>query len=130
MINLKKQLIGDDILVEISGDNRNQVVQSFWSFWNSEATSGEFCWTNDGFGGSFCGYFWTTIEKLKKSCCRIELNKLVGVNGDITPDMERYAEKLGENYFNSIKTENFYKVSFSGNGEFKLIENREKEDTI
>lgn len=127
MINLKKQSFGDEILVEISGDNRNSVVQQFWSFWNHEATNGEFSWTNDGFGGKYCGYFWTNEDRLRKSCREIELNKLVGANGEITKELEDYSCALGETMYNSIINEIFYKITPNGSGGYKLIENKEIE---
>jgi hypothetical protein len=130
MINLKKQSFGDEILVEISGDDRNNVVRQFWSFWNHQATNGEFIWTNDGFGDKYCGYFWTDTGRLKQCCENIELNKLAGVDGEITPQLEEYSKISGESFFNSITNESFYRIVPDGIGGYKLVDNVVKEDTI
>lgn len=109
MINFKKQLLGSEVIVEISGNNRNEVVQNFWSFWNHGATNGEFCWTNDGGGDNYCGYFWTDIPRLEKACINREIFKSAnGLEGEIPEETIKAGEILGRSFFHSIPIEVFY----------------------
>lgn len=67
---------GSVIAVWVKGDERQETLQNYWSFWNHGATSADdLHWT-----GKNEGYFWSNQKKLKKyfknSSRAIVLNEL------------------------------------------------------
>ena len=67
---------GSVIAVWINGDERQEALENYWSFWNHGATSADdLHWT-----GKNEGYFWSNQKKLKKyfknSSRAIVLNEL------------------------------------------------------
>ena len=67
---------GSVIAVWIKGDNEQETLENYWSFWNHGATSAEdLHWTNP-----LEGYFWSNEKKLKRyfknSSRAIVLNEL------------------------------------------------------
>lgn len=108
MTNLKKQHFGTEVIVEISSDDRDELVQTFWSFWNHGATNGEFCWTNDGFGDKYCGYFWTDTSRLEQSCINREIYRLSNNKDEISPQNEELGQNLGKQVYENIPMESFY----------------------
>ena len=69
---------GTVIAVFIKGEKEQDINERFWSFWNHEATSGEFHWVE----GENNGYFWTTPEKLKLSLERAALHKMLNLSDE------------------------------------------------
>lgn len=47
MIDIKLQHHGSDTAVVLEGDNRQEIIERFWSFWNHGATSGELEWQSE-----------------------------------------------------------------------------------
>ena len=79
MIAIKYSQKGTAWAVEIQGDSEQEVTQTFWSFWNHGATSGEFKWLGNL---RLRGYFWTDEKRFKKALVNRALFYILQEKGD------------------------------------------------
>lgn len=76
---LKRQNFGTELVViGIQGENRTDILERYYSFYNNKATNGEFYWLNDG---KF-GYFFTSETNLLVGVIGAALNFLLNDNPD------------------------------------------------
>ena len=76
MISNKVWKNGSVLAVWLKGDNKQELLQNYWSYWNHGATSADdLHWVNE-----MQGYFWTSARQLKRyfknSSRAIVLNEL------------------------------------------------------
>jgi hypothetical protein len=76
MISNKVWKNGSVIAVWLKGDNKQELLENYWSYWNHGATSADdLHWANE-----LQGYFWTSERQLKRyfknSSRAIVLNEL------------------------------------------------------
>ena len=71
MTNITHQNLGSSWAVFIYGDNREEIEQRFFSFWNWNATSGELEWLTEG-----RAKFWTSKERMRKYFENVSLMEL------------------------------------------------------
>ena len=90
MIRLVFQNCGSRIAVGIKGDNETEITYQFNSFWNHEATNGEFQWVIHG----TYGYFWTDEMRLVRAMVLAAMNELI--NGDLSPFRRKKGGVLNE----------------------------------
>lgn len=92
----------EKIAVGIRGDDKTEIINHYWGFWNWKATSGEdLIWTNEQVK-PYLGYFWTSKAKLKNSLVEMSANIMIkegnlsifkGKKGGIMPFAREYAEE-------------------------------------
>tara|TARA_B100000214_G_C23474136_1_gene404081 strand:- start:111 stop:536 length:426 start_codon:yes stop_codon:yes gene_type:complete len=89
------------VAVGIRGDDKKEIINHYWGFWNWKATSGDdLIWSNENVK-PYLGYFWTTKTKLKNSLVEMSANMIInegnlimykGTKGGIMPFAREYAE--------------------------------------
>jgi hypothetical protein len=122
MITLSYQLCGHLLAVGIDSDSENteEIEQTFWSFWNHQATDGEFKWLSERFG-----YFWTDEDKLLKAMESAALFSLF-------PDINQFkgqkqgalplAKKLARQRFDAMRQDFFVRPTKQDFHLFKINE--------
>lgn len=122
-MKISYQNCGSSCLVFIKGDNKLEVEQRFYSFWNWKATNGELDWFSDTHAK-----FWSSKERMLKyfeNICLMELidnhpNDFKGKKAGAMPEARRRAlerfEALEEEKFpvlfgSSIELHSFGVVS-------------------
>ena len=64
------------IAVGIRGDDKTEIINNYWGFWNWKATSGDdLIWSNEDVK-PYLGYFWTTQKKLQDSLVEMSANAI------------------------------------------------------
>ena len=89
------------IAVGIRGDDKTEIINHYWGFWNWKATSGDdLIWSNEDVK-PYLGYFWTTQKKLQDSLVEMSANAIKqegnlslykGNKGGIMPFAREYAQ--------------------------------------
>tara|TARA_R100000664_G_C2708506_1_gene106150 strand:+ start:114 stop:599 length:486 start_codon:yes stop_codon:yes gene_type:complete len=92
----------EKVAVGIRGDDKTEIINHYWGFWNWKATSGEdLIWANEQVK-PYLGYFWTSKAKLKNSLVEMSANMMIregnlsifkGEKGGIMPFAREYAEE-------------------------------------
>ena len=87
--------------VGIRGNDKTEIINHYWGFWNWKATSGEdFIWANDSVK-PYLGYFWTSQKRLRNALVHISFNEIFnegnlllfkGKKGGIMPFAKEWAD--------------------------------------
>jgi len=106
MVRIVCQDLGSSLVVGIKGREHEEILHTFYSFWNHGATDGNITWFNDLFG-----YFWSTREKFEKAMLSRALFVILNENpnrykGSSKGALPR-AKKLALEWSDSIEQECF-----------------------
>tara|TARA_Y100000593_G_scaffold73784_1_gene135613 strand:+ start:131 stop:565 length:435 start_codon:yes stop_codon:yes gene_type:complete len=87
--------------VGIRGNDKTEIINHYWGFWNWKATSGEdLIWANDSVK-PYLGYFWTSQKRLRNALVHISFNEIFnegnlllfkGKKGGIMPFAKEWAD--------------------------------------
>ena len=117
MLKLAIEDCGTQLALYLTGDNKQEIVERFYSLWNHGATSGELHWVfeepmrgqNAMPDGELRAYIWTTPERLEKAVLNAMLFKLLneaeesncfkGCKGGAMP----YAKAQARDFIDSIE---------------------------
>ena len=81
MLKLATEDCGSQIALYLTGDNKQEIEERFYSLWNHGATSGELHWIFDENNlnpdGHMRAYIWTKPERLEKAILNAMLFKLL-----------------------------------------------------
>jgi len=111
MIEIKLQHHGSDTAVVLEGDNRQEITERFWSFWNHGATNGELEWQN-----KTRATFWARgdskligRDKILRAMENAMLFKLLNDSGDIAwkgveGGAMPTAKKIAKEWYDTLET--------------------------
>lgn len=113
MLKLAIEDIGTQLCLYLTGEDKQEIVERFYSLWNHGATSGELHWifeeSNLSPEGEMRAYIWTTPERLEKAVLNAMLFKLLneaeesncfkGCKGGAMP----YAKAQAREFIDSIE---------------------------
>ncbi len=85
MTRLLLQDCGSRIAVGITGDTETEITDRFNSFFNHQATDGDFHWITEG----VCGYFWTDQFRFMRALVVAALYEI------INKDTTKYKKQKG-----------------------------------
>lgn len=91
----------EKVAVGIRGDDKTEIINHYWGFWNWKATSGEdLIWANEQVK-PYLGYFWTSQKRLRNALVHISFNEIFnegnlllfkGKKGGIMPFAKEWAD--------------------------------------
>ena len=113
MLKLAIENCGTQLALYLTGDNKQEIEERFYSLWNHGATSGELHWIFDENNlnpdGEMRAYIWTKPERLEKAIVNAMLFKLLnegeesncfkGCKGGAMP----YAKAQAQEFIKSIE---------------------------